>query len=69
MKKNIHLISHEYQNIRLVDVFVLGPAMIWAGTFKALPPVLRIVLIVSGALTMVFNGANYVRVNRAEKQQ
>lgn len=50
------------QLVRLVDVFALGPAMIWAGTKTSKKnEVLSLFLIISGAATMVFNGINFVR--------
>jgi len=48
------------QNIRLLDVFAIGPMMIYAGTFKQLPMWLRIGLIATGAATVVYNGKNYL---------
>ena len=54
------------QFVRLVDVSVLGPVMVWAGTklvrrYEAL----GVLLATSGLSTVVFNGVNYVR-NRAK---
>jgi hypothetical protein len=51
------------QPIRLVDVFLLGPAMIWFGVkSKDMPVWARVFLGVSGAATMAFNGYNYIAV-------
>lgn len=48
------------QNIRLIDVFFIGPVMIYAGTFKTLPTWVRISLIGLGACTVVYNAKNYL---------
>ena len=55
-------ILDSYQPVRVVDFLVLGPAMIYAGTFKALPDWLRVLLVVSGICTIWFNGRNYMRI-------
>lgn len=48
---------------RLWDVFVLGPAMIWAASQrKPLPPAVRVLLFTAGVATIVYNGRNYYRV-------
>lgn len=56
------------QTIRLVDVFVIAPALIYAGTFKELPMWLRVFLIGTGAATAIYNGKNYL-ANRKNIQQ
>lgn len=48
------------QNIRLVDVFILAPIMIYAGTFKALPMWVRVSLIGMGVATAVYNAKNFL---------
>ncbi len=55
------------QPIRIVDVFLLGPAMIWFGVAaKEMPVWARIFMGVSGAATIAFNGYNYVAVQRGK---
>jgi hypothetical protein len=54
------------QWVRLLDVFVLGPFMIWyalmtAGDAAALPAGAAIALFVGGVLTIVYNGSNWLR--------
>lgn len=48
------------QNIRLLDVFVIGPLMIY-GAYKAkeMHPALRITLAIFGACTIYYNWKNY----------
>jgi len=47
------------QNIRLVDVLLLGPFMIYAGTKNKLTDLEKTVLIGSGVLTILYNFKNY----------
>ena len=55
-----------YQFVRLIDVFVLAPTMVYASTFKSLPNYIRLILLVSGIATLVFNGINYVDIKKEE---
>ena len=48
------------QNIRLVDVFVIAPICVYAGTQKSLPTWLRYSLIGIGVATAYYNGKNYL---------
>lgn len=57
------------QTIRLVDVFILGPAMVWAAVTYGVKcercrAAIRAVLLVGGVATILFNGANYLRVRQ-----
>lgn len=56
------------QNIRLLDVFVIGPMIIYAGTFKQLPFWLRGGLVVIGVCTIAYNGKNYLVNKKNEKK-
>lgn len=62
-------ILYDYQYVRLLDVFVLAPVMIYASTFKALPDWVRLVLLVSGVATLVFNGKNYLEIEKQKDNQ
>lgn len=48
------------QLIRLADILLIGPLMIYSGTGKRMPPILRDALVVMGVLTIVYNGANFL---------
>lgn len=50
------------QSIRLVDVFLLGPAMFWLGA-KQRGPVGAFVA-AAGLATVAFNGSRYLRARR-----
>lgn len=56
------------QNVRLLDVFVLGPLLLYAGLQRRpLPRWLNVALVVSGVLTILYNGNNYL-LNRKETE-
>ena len=53
------------QNVRLIDVFLLGPTMIWAGLqVQKQNNTLGFFLAFSGLMTIVYNGDNYLRNQR-----
>lgn len=58
--------NHEKSQItRLIDVFLLGPFIIWYAiqyeyTNKKVKPVLKNILILIGMTTIVYNGYNYL---------
>ena len=47
------------QTIRLLDVFVLGPLMVWSGLQKRQRQPYASLLVVSGLLTIGYNFANW----------
>lgn len=49
------------QGVRLVDVFFLGPLMIYAATREAMPGPLNAALLLSGILTITYNAQNYIK--------
>lgn len=46
------------QNVRLIDIFLLGPFMIYAGT-KLPTKTMQTIMIVSGILTITYNYNNF----------
>ena len=52
------------QPVRLLDVVVFGPFMIWAATQLRSEPA-RVAMLALGVGTMVYNWENYKAVNRA----
>lgn len=50
------------QTVRLIDVLALGPAMIAVGLRPHLSENERAFLVVSGALTVIYNLANWLAV-------
>lgn len=55
------------QIIRLADVFIIGPTIIYAGIFTQLPVWLRYTLIGIGVATIIYNGNNYIKNRVTEK--
>ena len=52
------------QDVRLMDVFLLGPFMVLAGTAKRLPPWARLLMVAAGMGTILYNARNYARIRR-----
>ena len=52
------------QAIRLVDVFLLGPFMVWAA-FSQMRGLPGAVMAAAGVATIIFNGRNYLEVERS----
>lgn len=48
------------QAVRIADVFLIGPAMIWAGLDLRPPRWLRWGMIAAGVGTIVYNARNYL---------
>ncbi len=52
------------QQVRLLDVFVLGPFMVWyANQTPQMNPLARSALTLAGIATIVYNGLNYLDKN------
>jgi len=59
------LTSGRYQLIRLIDVFILAPAMIYGGAqLINRSPLTGYFLIISGLGTLFFNGKNFVKIKK-----
>ena len=58
------------QDVRLIDVFLLGPFMIWAG-MQLKNDLAKLAMIGSGVATIYYNGQNFleVRENEYENQR
>lgn len=48
------------QSVRLIDVWFLGPFLVWAAMQPRMTRATRTILAVSGAATIVYNGRNYL---------
>jgi len=58
-------IDEKTQEIRLMDIFMLAPFLVWFGaTATGVPQWAKIVMIISGILTAWYNGRNYLRKRR-----
>lgn len=50
------------QQVRLLDVFVVAPFLIYTSTLKGVPSKrIRLSLLVLGVATLVYNGHNYLK--------
>ena len=54
------------QSVRMADVLVFGPLMIYAGLGRATPQWLRVGMVIIGAGTVIYNLANYLTIEREE---
>jgi len=61
--------SSKAQPVRLFDVLVLGPWLLWLGarTRTSLHPIERAGLVAAGALTIAYNAKNYLENERTKK--
>lgn len=48
------------QAVRLVDIGILGPFMVWVGLQERVPEWAGAALVVSGLLTIAYNARNYM---------
>lgn len=50
------------QQMRLIDVFLLGPFMVWfSAKASRMPELARVTLAVAGLLTSLYNGHHFLR--------
>lgn len=58
------------QDVRWIDVWALGPFMVWYGLkARGVPQWARSAMVLSGVLTVVYNGANYYARQRYDAAQ
>ena len=53
--------------MRLVDIFALGPAMIYLGATGLIPGWMRVPSVAGGVFTIYWNAENYLRLEAAER--
>lgn len=51
----------DVQNVRLLDVFVVAPFLIYTSTLKGNPQWVRLSLFLLGSATLIYNGHNYLK--------
>lgn len=54
------------QTVRLLDVFLYGPFLMYASTTKKLTSTTRIGLVSLGIGTIIYNWVNYVKIQKQE---
>jgi hypothetical protein len=57
----------DVQTIRLIDVFVIAPILIYASTQERIGKPIRYALLAIGIATFVYNGHNYLKVKKDER--
>jgi hypothetical protein len=57
----------DVQTIRLIDVFVIAPILIYASTQERISKPTRYALLAIGIATFVYNGDNYLKVKKDER--
>jgi len=58
-----------YQKIRLIDVFLIGPGMIYISFIHKKDIILSTGFLVTGISTILFNGKNYLDIEKAKQKQ
>ena len=53
------------QQVRLLDVFLIGPFMVWFGTTATGPTWAKASMVVLGILTTLYNGGHFLRQEAA----
>jgi len=61
INKRDELFGLNVQDIRLIDVFVLGPFLMYVGMKKELSLPIRLTLLGFGAATIIYNANNYLK--------
>lgn len=57
----------DVQTIRLIDVFVIAPILIYASTEERINKPTRYAILAIGIATLVYNGHNYLKVRKNER--
>lgn len=57
------------QTIRLLDIFWIGPLMVYVGNKKRFSPFINSSLVVFGIATILYNGRNYILNREIEREQ
>lgn len=55
------------QTVRLLDVFVIGPFLLWTASARAMPTYFRVGLLIIGYATIVYNARNYATNDPSNK--
>ena len=53
-----------YQKIRLIDVFLIGPGMIYISFLHKKNLILSTAFFITGVSTIIFNGKNYLDIKK-----
>ena len=61
VNKHQKVLGFGVQDIRLIDVFMISPFLIYVGMQKSLANPIRIGLVGIGVATLLYNGYNYLK--------
>lgn len=57
----------DVQTIRLIDVFVIAPILVYASTQDRIGKPTRYAILAIGIATLIYNGHNYLKVQKDER--
>ena len=60
INRRSNIIGLNVQNIRLIDVFIIAPFLLYVSSKKELSPMVRLTLFTFGSLTLLYNANNYL---------
>ena len=60
INRRSNIVGLNVQDIRLIDVFVIAPFLLYVSSKKELSPMVRLTLLTFGSLTLLYNANNYL---------
>jgi hypothetical protein len=60
INRRSNIVGLNVQDIRLIDVFIIAPFLLYVSSKKELSPMVRLTLLTFGSLTMLYNANNYL---------
>lgn len=60
INRRSNIVGLNVQDIRLIDVFIIAPFLLYVSSKKELSPMVRLTLFTFGSLTMLYNANNYL---------
>jgi hypothetical protein len=61
LTKHEKVLGFSVQEVRLMDVFIVAPFLLYAGTLPSIPKSVRYGLIGLGVATLLYNGYHYLK--------
>lgn len=61
LTKHEKVLGFDIQDVRLMDVFLVAPFLIYAGTIPSIPKNIRYGLIGLGVATLLYNGYHFMK--------
>ena len=60
INRRSNIVGLNVQDIRLIDVFIIAPFLLYVSSKKELSPMVRLTLFTFGSLTILYNANNYL---------